>query len=59
MEPSSSQFSNVSSLDAKRQEVAASKSPFGPISSGQVKPETRSSVETKPASETKPTPEED
>jgi hypothetical protein len=38
MEPSSSQFSNVSSLDAKRQEVAVSKSPFGPISSGQVKP---------------------
>ena len=37
MEPNKTQFSNVSSLDAKRQEATAAKSPFGPISSGVVK----------------------
>jgi len=37
MEPSSNQFSNVSSLDAKRAEKTAAQSPFGPIQSGIVK----------------------
>lgn len=41
MEPASPQFNNVVSLDAKRAEKNAAKSPFGPIQSGVVaqKPE--------------------
>lgn len=38
MEPSTNQFSNVTSLSAKRAEKNKEASPFGPIKSGVVAP---------------------
>ena len=38
MEPNKTQFGNVVSLDTKRAESQAAKSPYGPIKAGIVKP---------------------
>lgn len=38
MEPGVNQFADVISLDQKRKEKNADKSPFGPIKSGIIKP---------------------
>lgn len=47
MIPNKSQFSNVTSLDAKRAESQAAKSPFGPVQSGMVKVQPQAFKEDK------------